>query len=117
MNMLACSCFLFFKNIHTIGMSLDSFLIEPVQRIPRYCMLLNELLKNTDELHPDFENIHTCVTNVCCIRMYGYYITILLCDIQRMHDEYVLCFSRYKRSLQRITKLSENKKKYTKYTR
>jgi len=52
------------KDPRCLGMTLDSFLIEPVQRIPRYCMLLDELLKNTDETHPDFDNIKTCVINV-----------------------------------------------------
>ena len=38
-------------------MPLDSFLIEPVQRIPRYCLLLSELLKYTDKSHADYENL------------------------------------------------------------
>lgn len=42
----------------TKGMALSSFLIMPVQRIPRYKMLLADLLQNTWEEHPDFENIN-----------------------------------------------------------
>ena len=36
------------------GMDLSSFLIEPVQRIPRYRLLLNEIIKHTDPVHPDY---------------------------------------------------------------
>ena len=36
---------------------LPSMLIRPVQQIPRYVMLLRELLKHTSDLHPDRENI------------------------------------------------------------
>jgi len=36
------------------GNSLDSFLILPVQRVPRYVMLLQDLIKNTEPLHPDY---------------------------------------------------------------
>ena len=31
----------------------EQFLIRPIQRIPRYEMLLSELLKNTPECHAD----------------------------------------------------------------
>ena len=33
---------------------LDSYLITPIQRIPRYVMLLQEMLKVTPTHHPDF---------------------------------------------------------------
>ncbi|KAL7722684.1 Rho/RAC guanine nucleotide exchange factor [Entamoeba marina] len=36
---------------------LRSLMIMPVQRIPRYVMLLKDLLKNTEESHPDHQNI------------------------------------------------------------
>ena len=34
-----------------------SYLILPVQRIPRYNMLLRDLLKNTSETHPDYHQL------------------------------------------------------------
>merc|ERR1712130_459399 len=34
---------------------IQDYLILPVQRIPRYRMLLRELLKHTAETHPDFQ--------------------------------------------------------------
>jgi hypothetical protein len=34
-----------------------SYMISPVQRIPRYTLLLRELLKYTDESHADYENV------------------------------------------------------------
>eukprot|EP01104_Vermistella_antarctica_P008148 TRINITY_DN2036_c0_g3_i1.p1 TRINITY_DN2036_c0_g3~~TRINITY_DN2036_c0_g3_i1.p1 ORF type:complete len:1016 (+),score=234.59 TRINITY_DN2036_c0_g3_i1:148-3195(+) len=35
--------------------TLESYLILPVQRIPRYVMLLKDLLKYTDEIHTEFQ--------------------------------------------------------------
>eukprot|EP00029_Vermamoeba_vermiformis_P006524 TRINITY_DN2581_c0_g1_i1.p1 TRINITY_DN2581_c0_g1~~TRINITY_DN2581_c0_g1_i1.p1 ORF type:complete len:524 (-),score=114.43 TRINITY_DN2581_c0_g1_i1:11-1582(-) len=37
--------------------SLSSFLIMPIQRVPRYILLLRELLKYTWPTHPDYNNI------------------------------------------------------------
>lgn len=39
------------------GKSLDDLLINPVQRIPRYILLLNDLIKSTKATHPDHFNI------------------------------------------------------------
>ena len=36
-------------------MNLQFYLIMPVQRIPRYKLLLEDLLKHTPEMHPDFQ--------------------------------------------------------------
>nr|AAQ18153.1 guanine nucleotide exchange factor [Entamoeba histolytica] len=36
---------------------LTSFLITPIQRIPRYKLLLNDLLKHTPQNHPDFKDL------------------------------------------------------------
>jgi hypothetical protein len=42
-------------NKHPIraGLTLKAFLIMPIQRIPRYRLLLEDLVKNTPESHPD----------------------------------------------------------------
>ena len=39
------------------GLDITSYLIMPVQRIPRYVMLLGELLKNTPKNHVDYVNL------------------------------------------------------------
>ncbi len=39
-------------------LDLPSLLIMPVQRIPRYKLLLEELLKHTPETHPDYKSLH-----------------------------------------------------------
>jgi hypothetical protein len=39
------------------GLGLQAFLVTPVQRIPRYKLLLEDMLKNTPTDHPDYENI------------------------------------------------------------
>jgi hypothetical protein len=50
---------------------LNSFLILPVQRIPRYELLLKDLIRHTWKEHPDYNNleyalvkIHECAKNV-----------------------------------------------------
>eukprot|EP01119_Soliformovum_irregulare_P022894 TRINITY_DN7905_c0_g1_i2.p1 TRINITY_DN7905_c0_g1~~TRINITY_DN7905_c0_g1_i2.p1 ORF type:complete len:331 (+),score=78.20 TRINITY_DN7905_c0_g1_i2:133-1125(+) len=40
---------------------LDSLLIMPVQRIPRYVLLLKELLKHTEPTHRDFKDLKAAV--------------------------------------------------------
>ncbi|KAJ3450088.1 faciogenital dysplasia protein [Anaeramoeba flamelloides] len=41
----------------TKKMDIISFLILPVQRVPRYNLLLSEILKHTPKEHPDYENL------------------------------------------------------------
>ncbi|KAK2960106.1 putative RhoGEF domain containing protein [Blattamonas nauphoetae] len=40
------------------GQPLESFLIRPIQRIPRYNMMLHDLAANTWPSHPDYDPIH-----------------------------------------------------------
>ncbi len=42
-------------------LDLDSLLIMPVQRIPRYVLLLKDLLKNTDDTHRDWPHLQRAV--------------------------------------------------------
>jgi hypothetical protein len=39
------------------NLNLASFLIMPIQRIPRYKLLIEELLRNTSDTHPDYPNL------------------------------------------------------------
>lgn len=43
---------------------IESLLINPVQRIPRYTLLLEDLWKNTPSTHPDDENLLKAITFV-----------------------------------------------------
>jgi len=43
---------------------LGGFLITPIQRLPRYAMLLEALIKNTWEEHPDFQNLTSALQKV-----------------------------------------------------
>ena len=43
------------------GLNLRAYLIMPVQRIPRYKLLLTELLKHTPEDHPDYQDLVAAV--------------------------------------------------------
>ena len=42
---------------HNIKLGLRDFLIMPVQRIPRYILLLRDILKQTDPALPDYEDV------------------------------------------------------------
>jgi hypothetical protein len=46
------------------GTALQSYLIEPIQRIPRYKLLLEELIRNTEEDHPDYANLGVALASV-----------------------------------------------------
>lgn len=48
----------------TKAASLEGLLIQPVQRIPRYIMLLGELLRKTDESHVDFPALEKSITEL-----------------------------------------------------
>jgi len=52
------------------GRGIDDFLIMPVQRIPRYSLLLKELLKNTEEKHRDYGYIKQAFDKVSEIGTY-----------------------------------------------
>jgi len=43
---------------------IDSLMIMPVQRIPRYVLLIKELLKNTDQKHHDFVNLQNALKSL-----------------------------------------------------
>ena len=46
-----------FKDPKFKKLELPSYLIKPIQRLPKYVLLLKDLLKNTDCEHVDYENI------------------------------------------------------------
>eukprot|EP00752_Nemacystus_decipiens_P004215 g3852.t1 len=46
------------------GLDLRAYLIQPVQRVPRYRLLIIELLKHTRESHPDWANLNAALENV-----------------------------------------------------
>jgi|EP01047_Picozoa_sp_COSAG01_P006616 hypothetical protein len=43
-----------FATTHTRGQSLESLLITPIQRLPRYMLLLSELQKHSAPTHADY---------------------------------------------------------------
>ncbi|CAD8156205.1 unnamed protein product [Paramecium pentaurelia] len=45
------------KNNLFRGCDLNSFLIKPVQRLPKYALLLKDLVKHTWKSHPDYNNL------------------------------------------------------------
>ncbi|XP_063982833.1 rho guanine nucleotide exchange factor 17 isoform X3 [Diachasmimorpha longicaudata] len=58
---------------HKGKLGLDQLLIKPVQKIPRYELLIQRLLKHTDQSHPDYElliaaqkEVHELVVKINC---------------------------------------------------
>jgi len=49
------------------GHEINSFLIRPIQRIPRYRLLLNDLLKHTEEDHNDFQALSQAFKQVSAV--------------------------------------------------
>ncbi|CAK64481.1 unnamed protein product (macronuclear) [Paramecium tetraurelia] len=43
------------------GGNLESYLIKPVQRLPKYVLLLKDLIKHTWQSHPDYESLQVSV--------------------------------------------------------
>ena len=51
-------------NFRCHGLDLTSFLIMPVQRVPRYRMLIEEIVKQTPPDHPDMQSLATALEKV-----------------------------------------------------
>ena len=49
----------------TIGLTIESLLILPIQRLPRYEMLLKEIIKQTEEYHVDLYALKNAYDQVC----------------------------------------------------
>lgn len=47
------------KDPRSVGLALGAFLILPIQRLPRYVMLLQDLFKHTPSNHADYEDLNT----------------------------------------------------------
>jgi len=47
----------YFEAVHALpicaGLDIKAYLIKPIQRIPRYRLLIEDFIKNTDDNHPD----------------------------------------------------------------
>ena len=49
------------------GLGIQAFLIMPIQRIPRYKLLLEELLKYTSTSHQDYKLVESSIGSISCI--------------------------------------------------
>eukprot|EP01119_Soliformovum_irregulare_P020718 TRINITY_DN6765_c0_g1_i1.p1 TRINITY_DN6765_c0_g1~~TRINITY_DN6765_c0_g1_i1.p1 ORF type:complete len:1125 (-),score=348.96 TRINITY_DN6765_c0_g1_i1:27-3344(-) len=52
------------ENPETMSLELDSFLILPVQRMPRYALLLQDLVKHTWKDHQDFRDLTVALQSI-----------------------------------------------------
>merc|ERR1719445_358239 len=68
---------------------LNALLIAPIQRIPRYKLLLDDIIKNTPRYHPDKENLLEARTQIDAIAWYindqikDYEASKIMVDIQK----------------------------------
>eukprot|EP01119_Soliformovum_irregulare_P010085 TRINITY_DN2464_c0_g1_i1.p1 TRINITY_DN2464_c0_g1~~TRINITY_DN2464_c0_g1_i1.p1 ORF type:complete len:1117 (-),score=381.50 TRINITY_DN2464_c0_g1_i1:42-3215(-) len=58
------------KNPELHGLSLRDYLVKPIQRICKYPLLVNQLLKNTNDLHVDYENLGKALSKLEAITSY-----------------------------------------------
>lgn len=77
------------------GLTFVAFLITPVQRIPRYKLLLQDFLKHTPDAHPDHPNLTKAFDMVAQIA--NYVNEVLRCAPRAA----LLCTPRSPRSLAR----------------
>jgi hypothetical protein len=68
------------------GLDLRSFLIQPVQRPPRYRMLLEDLLQHTDEGHGDEAPLREAYAQVCEVCMHINEEKRHLDDVEKMRQ-------------------------------
>lgn len=47
-----------------LGPNLESLMVTPVQRIPRYMILIRELLNMTPDSHPDKQNLQVALEKI-----------------------------------------------------
>ena len=79
------------------GKTLDFYLILPIQRLPRYKLCLHEIIKNTEEDHPDFEQLKKAeqaivdVTTLCNERMKEYQSRAVVREIEEQFVSYSSC--------------------------
>lgn len=52
------------------GLTLSAFLIMPIQRLPRYKLLMEELVKSTPDDHVDFKALKKALENVAAVAMH-----------------------------------------------
>eukprot|EP00698_Gefionella_okellyi_P000761 TRINITY_DN10685_c0_g1_i1.p1 TRINITY_DN10685_c0_g1~~TRINITY_DN10685_c0_g1_i1.p1 ORF type:complete len:594 (+),score=111.60 TRINITY_DN10685_c0_g1_i1:98-1879(+) len=50
--------------VECAGQSVDSLLVTPIQRIPRYQMLMRELVEHTEHDHPDYADLCGALANI-----------------------------------------------------
>mmetsp|Transcript_23680 Transcript_23680/g.44232 ORF Transcript_23680/g.44232 Transcript_23680/m.44232 type:complete len:437 (-) Transcript_23680:1014-2324(-) len=47
-----------------MGKGVSSFLIQPIQRLPRYVLLIQELVKRTDQEHPEYKSLQRALKSI-----------------------------------------------------
>lgn len=89
------------------GLSLIDFLIQPIQRIPRYQLLLQNLLKYTDRRDPDYDNIAFALQKVI-------EIANRINDRQKDHDIFQAVIDIHHKLLPKLPDLVEPHRRFIK---
>eukprot|EP00027_Filamoeba_sp_ATCC50430_P010236 CAMPEP_0168547484 /NCGR_PEP_ID=MMETSP0413-20121227/4059_1 /TAXON_ID=136452 /ORGANISM="Filamoeba nolandi, Strain NC-AS-23-1" /LENGTH=613 /DNA_ID=CAMNT_0008577737 /DNA_START=332 /DNA_END=2171 /DNA_ORIENTATION=+ len=75
-----------------LGPDLQSLLINPVQRIPRYALLIKEVLQKTPKDHPDYLSLSTALDKITEITA-SVNISIKQFDKSKMYDKVIATVS------------------------
>lgn len=59
-----------FDKYVTKGSTFSSYLILPIQRIPRYKLFVENILKLTHENHTDYKDLNSCLTDISLVADY-----------------------------------------------
>ena len=77
-------------------LDLNSMLVMPVQRLPKYVLLFKDLVKHTEEFHPDHKNLKNCLDKFIEIneennkKMNLYLKNIKIFELQNVYGKYLM---------------------------
>ncbi|CAD8080927.1 unnamed protein product [Paramecium sonneborni] len=83
------------KSSQLNSQNIDNYLIKPVQRLPKYILLYKDLLKHTNEDHPDYKNISSClkifqeINDKNNIEMKVHLEQLKLIELQNLFGQYI----------------------------
>ena len=59
------------KNKYTNNKSIEDYMIKPIQRLPKYVLLLKDLLRYTSPDHLDYRGIEKAITDISSVNNYN----------------------------------------------
>lgn len=80
------------------NLDLNSLLVMPVQRLPKYVLLFKDLIKHTEETHPDLKNLKKCLDMFIDIneennkKMNEYLKNLKIFELQNLYGSFIKLF-------------------------